>query len=292
MFAKNHFGSHTRPDASHLHNGLIDPMETPNLEGVSRTDYGMYRVQVDIMGHDILGKKNLVYLLDALWPADQEISYPKKFTMEPFNTDYMSSVFASFDPVAIESVGYDFLRSEFTSTRPLNDGAGTYPQKPATDDYLHQASDPSQWPDDIVYDPNDNGEILKSLGVHEHWNNQTDKQYSRNLGENEGIELFLVDQNSSVSYKNTQLAGFDIKQNYPNPFSSFTNISYSIPVNSTVDLRVYDYSGREIMLIENAQKPAGSYTIEFDGSHLPAGNYIYRFTANNYSASKKFVITK
>ncbi len=292
MFAKNHFGSHTRPDASHLHNGLIDPMETPNLEGVSRTEYGMYRVQVDIMGHDILGKKNLVYLLDALWPADQEISYPKKFTMEPFNTDYMSSVFASFDPVAIESVGYDFLRSEFTSTRPLNDGAGTYPQKPATDDYLHQASDPSQWPDDIVYDPNDNGEILKSLGVHEHWNNQTDKQYSRNLGENEGIELFLVDQNSSVSYKNTQLAGFDIKQNYPNPFSSFTNISYSIPVNSTVDLRVYDHSGREIMLIENAQKPAGSYTIEFDGSHLPAGNYIYRFTANNYSASKKFVITK
>jgi hypothetical protein len=130
-FTKNHFGSHTRINASHLHNGLVDPQETPNLAGVSRTNYGMYRVQVDIMGHKLLGGKNLLYLMDALWAADQEISYPKKFTMKPFNKDWMSSIFASLDQVATESVGYDFLRSEFISTRNIGDGAGTYAQKPA-----------------------------------------------------------------------------------------------------------------------------------------------------------------
>jgi hypothetical protein len=292
MFAKNHFGSHTRSDASHLHNGLIDPIETPNLPGVSRTDYGMYRVQVDIMGHKLLGKKNLVYLLDALWPADQEISFPKKFTMSPFNNDYMSSVFASFDPVAIESVGYDFLRSEFTSTRTLNDGAGTYAQKPAADDYLHQASDPALWPDGIVYDPDGNGNTLKSLGTHEHWNNANDKQYSRNLGIESGIELVHISSESGVGFDHIQQAGFVLNQNYPNPFSSFTNITYSLPEYSKVDIRVYDFSGREVSVIESASKNAGTYTLKFDGSKLPVGNYLYRFTANNYTASRKFSIVK
>jgi hypothetical protein len=252
----------------------------------------MYRVQVDIMGHKILGKKNLVYLMDALWPADQEISYPKKFTMEPFNTDWMSSVFASFDPVAIESVGYDFLRSEFTADRSFNDGAGTYVQKPAADDYLHQASDPDLWPDDVDYEPDGDGNILKSLGVHEHWNNATDKQYSRNIGGEEGIELVHIHHNVSVDVVETKFDGFDIKQNYPNPFSTSTNIYYSVPVKSKIQITVYSTSGREIAVIENSNKQAGTYTVQFDGSNLPAGNYIYRFTANNYSASKKFVVVK
>ena len=198
-FAKNHFGSHTREDASHLHNGLVAPTEMPN---VTRPGYGLYRVQVDIMGDEILGKKNLVYILDALWSADQEISYPKKFQMAPFNNDWMSSIFLSLDPVAIESVGYDFLRTEFTTDRPdLGDGAGTYVQMDGVDDYLHQAADLANWPDSILgadgqkylfagYDPENDGILLTSLGVHEHWDNPVDMQYSRNQGTGDGIELF------------------------------------------------------------------------------------------------------
>lgn len=292
MFAKNHFGSHTRRDATHLHNGLVDPIETPNLEGVSRTDYGMYRVQVDIMGHSLLGKKNLVYLLDALWPADQEISYPKKFTIQPFNNDWMSSVFASLDPVAIESVGYDFLRSEFTADRSLSDGAGTYAQKPAADDYLHQASDPDLWPDDFNYEPDGDGVILKSLGVHEHWNNAIEKQYSRNLGDDEGIELLYINQKESVGFAETRFEGFDVKQNYPNPFSTSTNITYTIPEQSNIIITVYNTSGHKMAVIENSTKQAGTYTVQFDGSSLPNGDYVYHFKANNYTESNKFIIAK
>jgi hypothetical protein len=184
------------------------------------------------------------------------------------------------------------LRAEFTSTRNINDGAGTFAQKPAADDYLHQAADPNLWPDDINYDPDGTGIYITSLGTHEHWNNPVDKQYSRNLGLNTGIELLKVSDNVNVGIDPYQLAGYNLDQNYPNPFSSSTNITYSVPVNSQVVIKVYDVAGREIKTIENSFKTAGSYTIVFDGNQLPAGEYFYRLTANAYSSTKKIVILK
>jgi sugar lactone lactonase YvrE len=191
MFAKNNFGSQTRADASHLHNGLVAPAEMPvnAPQDASRAGYGLYRVQVDLMSHSMLGKKNLVFLMDALWATDFELDVPLKWQMAPFNNTFMSSVFASLDPVAIESVGYDFLRSEFTAARLP--AAGLYVQMPGVDDYLHQAADSANWPSGIVYDPDNTGRPIASLGTHEHWNNATAMQYSRNLSPTgTGIELF------------------------------------------------------------------------------------------------------
>lgn len=292
MFAKNHFGSHTRGDASHLHNGLVDPQETPNKLGVSRTEYGMYRVQVDLMGHKLLGRKSLVYLLDALWAADQEISYPKKFTMPPFNTDWMSSVFASLDPVAIESVGYDFLRSEFTASRNIGDGAGTYPQKPAADDYLHQAADTTLWAAGIKYDPDNTGLHLQSLGTHEHWNNLTDKQYSRDLGVNTGIELVKLLNNTDVAREAVLASSYTLSQNYPNPFNHSTKISYSVPAISRVTVKVYDITGREVATLEDGDRAAGTYMVSFDASQLASGVYFYKLTANEFTSTKSFTFLK
>ncbi len=59
LCAKNHFGTHIRPRAAHLHPGL-------NTDS-SRKGYGYYRVLVDIMGNRYTGDKNLFYILDALW---------------------------------------------------------------------------------------------------------------------------------------------------------------------------------------------------------------------------------
>jgi len=192
MFAKNHFGSQTRVDASHLHGGLVAPAEAPN---VTRGAYGLYRVQVDILGHALLGGKNLVYLMDALWATDYELDVPLRWQMPPFNNGYSASLFASLDPVAIESVGYDFLRSEFTAERVP--AAGTYVQMPAVDDYLRQAADSANWPATIVYDPDNSGLPLGSLGTHESWNNAASMQYSRNLDPaGVGIELVQASQST------------------------------------------------------------------------------------------------
>ncbi len=185
MFAKNHFGSNTRSGASHLHPGLVKPEAASPL----RNTYGLYRVQVDLLTHEILGKKNLVYLMDALFTSDYEVDQPDKWQMAPFNDDWTSSIFISQDPVAIESVGFDFLYAEMDGTNGLED----YPHFGAVDDYLHQTADSTTWPDGFVYDPeNDAVPNTFSYGVHEHWNNSIDMQYTRNLGTGVGIEFVKI----------------------------------------------------------------------------------------------------
>jgi hypothetical protein len=82
--------------------------------------------------------------------------------------------------VAIDSVAVDFLRNE-----PNVEGSVTG----HVDNYLHEAALAGKPPSGTVYDPDGDGARLSSLGVHEHWNNATDKKYSRNLGKSEGIEL-------------------------------------------------------------------------------------------------------
>jgi hypothetical protein len=185
LFAKNHFGSHTREDAKHLHGGLVEI----NSDGSNRRDrYGLYRVQVDIMGHKLLGEKNLIYILDALYTSEMEVNQPDKWQKAPWNNNWTSSMFFSQDPVAIESVGFDFLYYEFDSSNSLD----AFPHYGAVDDYLHQAASSENWPSGITYDPENDGTIIESLGVHEHWNNPADMQYSRNLGTNDGIELVKI----------------------------------------------------------------------------------------------------
>jgi hypothetical protein len=244
------------------------------------------------MGHHLLGGKTLFYLMDALWAADQELGYPKKFYMQPFNHDWMSSVFASLDPVAIESVGYDFLRSEFTINRNNSDGSGTYVQKPAADDYLHQAADSNLWPAGIKYQPDGNGVHLKNLGTHEHWNNSTDKEYSRNLGEDEGIEIVKILNLTTHNGDAVLPEGYQLDQNYPNPFNESTNICYSIPVYSKVIVTLYNIQGKQCMVLENGHRGPGTYTLRLEPGSLPAGEYYYTLRVNGYSKTLKCILVK
>ena len=144
------------------------------------------------MGNKFTGDRHLFYMLDALWSGTNGDGLPVKFLMPPFNNHWCSSLLLSMDPVAIESVAFDFLRTEFS--KPEH----TIPHiiEPGVDDYLHQAADSGNWPAGIIYVPNGDGiPMPKSIGVHEHWNNPVDKQYSRNLGTGEGIELVKIFMN-------------------------------------------------------------------------------------------------
>ena len=103
-----------------------------------------------------------------------------------FNGEWSASLFLSQDPVAIDSVGLDFLRSEFGDRLTRMSGHDRH-----ADNYLHEAARADDPPSGTVYQPD--GARLASLGVHEHWNNARDKQYSRNLNAAaSGIELLQV----------------------------------------------------------------------------------------------------
>jgi hypothetical protein len=186
LTTKNHFGSHSRSSAEHLHPALIAP---ENDQPVN-TGYGYYRVLTDIMGHEKLGGNTLLFIVDGLWGGTEAVEKPVKWNSAPFNGDWPNSILASQDQVALESVCFDLLRNEFTD--PAGPGRAR-PLMGAVDDHLHQAADSSFWAEGIVYDPEGDGTPIGSLGVHEHWNNQEQKQYSRNLGFDEGIELLSTD---------------------------------------------------------------------------------------------------
>jgi hypothetical protein len=181
--AKNNFGSITRKSASHLHAGLIGERNDQPY----RINYKMYRVQVDLMGSSYLGRKTLLFIVDGLWGGPEATKTPVKWKMEPFNNDWPNSIFLSQDQVAIESVCFDFLRNEAIVGLP--DWKNRPNMAQGVDDYLHQAASSQYWPEGMLYDPDNTGKPIPSLGVHEHWNNPIDKKYSRDLGKKEGIEL-------------------------------------------------------------------------------------------------------
>ncbi|MDZ7336782.1 MAG: carbohydrate binding domain-containing protein [candidate division KSB1 bacterium] len=87
--------------------------------------------------------------------------------------------------------------------------------------------------------------------------------------------------------------GYVLRQNYPNPFNPTTTIEFAIPKSGLVTLKVYDALGREVATLVNGFKNGSeSYRVEFDGSGLASGMYIYKLTVDNYSATRKMILMK
>ena len=152
------------------------------LHGFASRDraMGTYNCLVDLIAHKNLGGKTLLYVSDLLYVSATQNYRVVRY--ESFGDHWCSSLLASQDPVAIDSVGLDFVRNE-----PRAIECRGYPEN-----YLHEAALAGKAPSGTVYRPDPDREPGASLGVHEHWNNATDKQYSRNLGKDEGIELIKV----------------------------------------------------------------------------------------------------
>ncbi len=85
---------------------------------------------------------------------------------------------------------------------------------------------------------------------------------------------------------------FGLSQNFPNPFNPSTVISYQIPADEMVTLKVYDVLGREVASLVNEQKSAGVHQINFDGSGLSSGMYVYKIQAGSFVQTKKMLLTK
>ena len=209
LTAKNHFGSQREQydvGAGRLHPGTLQG-DIP----ASNLGWGKYRVLVDLMGNEYLGGNTMLFIVDGLFGGgSHENKRPVKYFSSPFDNDWANSIFVSQDEVALESVCQDILREEWNGVRKhasYNSENENAPWWAGVDDHLHQAADAANWPEEIKsgvffdgYYPNiDSDTPIGSLGTHEHWNNPIDKQYSRNLGLDKGIELIMVEGPISTS---------------------------------------------------------------------------------------------
>jgi uncharacterized protein (DUF362 family) len=177
---KNWFGSICwRTNANYFPwNGGWTPSPLHNF-GLRNNAMATYNPIVDLLGHPQLGGKTLLFLVDGFYGSDNAITAVLRF--RSFGTNWTASVLASQDPLAIDSVVVDILRNEPLMASNIT-GQGV-------DNYLHEAAQAGNPPSGTFYDPGVTGTRLTTLGVHEHWNNATNRLYSRNLGRNEGIEL-------------------------------------------------------------------------------------------------------
>jgi photosystem II stability/assembly factor-like uncharacterized protein len=85
---------------------------------------------------------------------------------------------------------------------------------------------------------------------------------------------------------------YELFQNYPNPFNPTTKISYALPQNSFVELKVFNLLGQEIATLVNQEKPAGYYQVDFNASSLPSGVYFYQLNAGEFVITKKMLLLK
>ncbi|MCY7361067.1 MAG: T9SS type A sorting domain-containing protein, partial [Ignavibacteria bacterium] len=109
---------------------------------------------------------------------------------------------------------------------------------------------------------------------------------------------FNTDNLTNVNSSNPDIPyKFSLNQNYPNPFNPSTIINYTIPFSvkretSNVKLIIYNSSGKEVKVLVNENKSAGSYSVNWNASDFPSGIYYYTIKSGNYSDTKKMILLK
>jgi hypothetical protein len=111
------------------------------------------------------------------------------------------------------------------------------------------------------------------------------------------IDFMITDANGLMMSKSfifnyTGPKEFKLEQNFPNPFNPTTTIQYQIPSDAKVTLKVYDILGSEVATIVNEEQEAGYKEVQFTGSNIASGMYVYRLTAGDYVSIKKMLMIK
>ncbi len=114
---------------------------------------------------------------------------------------------------------------------------------------------------------------------------------SQNYGTPGSINSAII---SNIKEKQTSKnpGDFFLSQNYPNPFNPSTIITYAIPNDGKVTLKVYDILGRVVKTLVSSLKAAGTYNIEFKADHLSSGVYFYSLRTGDFIKTHKMILYK
>ena len=97
---------------------------------------------------------------------------------------------------------------------------------------------------------------------------------------------------TAVDNKEPSIKELSLGNNYPNPFKNSTAISYQLPDNGLVSLKVYNAIGNEIATLVNSNQTKGSHTIQFNATDLPGGVYYCTLRFNDQVRSNKLILVK
>lgn len=108
-----------------------------------------------------------------------------------------------------------------------------------------------------------------------------------------GIYVIQFTEPVSVNEKKNVINKFLLNQNYPNPFNSSTTITYKLPIDSDVELNIYNISGQKISTLISEKQIAGNHSVKLDASNFVSGIYFYHLeTDKGFSESRKLILLK
>lgn len=287
LCAKNQAGSFWRPNGGKYGGWIPDNIH----DWVQRDNpYGSYSALVDLMGHKDLDGKGLLYIVDGLYSALDQEGGIIKWSSAPFNNGWTGSIFVSQDEVALESVVLDFARNEPSMTEVQGQ----------VDNYLHEAAQANNPPSHTVYAPNGDGIPLTSLGVHEHWNNATDKKYSRNLNPvaGTGIELYIPTDAPVVVRQAppaNKVPGMSIDA--VKIAADRIAVDFSLAEGANAKLEIGDASGRPLARSAARYETGGRHTIMLDAplrndASMPPGYYIINLAASGKRCARTIFFSR
>jgi hypothetical protein len=146
-------------------------------------------------------------------------------------------------------------------------------------------------------------QIFEKIGFVSGFGTTTDQQaysYSINKSENRKnyFRLKQIDYDGTFEYSSTvEVDGiapgkFVLEQNFPNPFNPSTKINFALPNESNVKIIVYNLIGQKVAEIANSKFSAGNHSIDFNGSNLSSGIYLYKIEAGEFTSTKKMQLIK
>ncbi len=149
------------------------------------------------------------------------------------------------------------------------------------------------------------GVIWRITDLNEGWINQsvgnngfygvcfTDSITGTVVGDNGAIFHTTTGGVTAVKNNPSQVLNqFALEQNYPNPFNPTTIITYQLPTNTLVTLKVYDELGRLVKTLFNEVQTAGIHSTNFNASSLSSGAYFFTLTAGGFFQTKKLMVIK
>jgi photosystem II stability/assembly factor-like uncharacterized protein len=83
-----------------------------------------------------------------------------------------------------------------------------------------------------------------------------------------------------------------LEQNYPNPISPATTISFTIPFRSFVSLKIFDALGKEVASLVEAELPAGTHSYNWKAAGVKSGVYYYRIQGKDFLETKQLIILR
>ncbi len=109
-------------------------------------------------------------------------------------------------------------------------------------------------------------------------------------------DVIITDVKECIENEKLVPSGFNLFQNFPNPFNPSTTINYSLKENTLVTLSVFNILGEKVAQVVNEYQNAGNYSVVFNISELnkklSSGTYFYSLTGNGFTLTKKMIYLK